>query len=276
MTNEIALPGNQRTGSQGTVIEQTRAAAEVAAAVAVARQFPRDPNTAVAAMRELCGRLSVAQRAFYEVPNRGAGMSVHIARELALIWRNIDHGVRELARDDLAGESEMSVWALDIENNVRSTRSFIQPHQKSLKGGKRQKLEDLNDIYLNNQNTGARAVREALFTVIPGWFLADAEAMLKQTLLHGDGVPIEERRTSAVEKFANIDIDQDRMEKRIGKPLEKWAPQDLATLARIYTSITIDGIKAAEFFPEQAVQVTVAQPTLDTADPTYEAPEADR
>lgn len=269
---DIALPNQPtRPASQGALVEQTRAAAEVAAAVSVARNFPRSQEEAVNAMRQLCSRLTVAQRAFYEVPNRGAGMSVHIARELALIWRNIDHGVRELSRDETTGESEMSVWAWDQENNVRSTRSFIQPHAR-MKGGRRQKLEDLGDIYLANQNTGARAVREAIFTVIPGWFLADAEAILKRTLEHGDGQPIEERRASAVEKFASIEINQDRMEKRVNKPLEKWTPQDLATLVRIYTSITIDGIRAAEFFPEQAVQVELlVAPVLDEAHPDFVA-----
>ena len=268
-SSAVALPAQpQKPASQGSAVEQTRAAAEVAAAVSVARNFPRSEAMAVDAMKELCSRISVAEKAFYEVPNRGAGMSVHIARELALIWGNIDHGVRELARDDVSGESEMSVWAWDQQNNVRSTRSFIQPHAR-MKGGKRQKLEDLGDIYLANQNTGARAVREAIFTVLPGWFIADAETILKATLKNGGGVPIEERRQTVIEKFAEVKIDQKRIEGKLGKPLAQWAASDLATLARIYSSITIDGIKADEFFPEAAVQVPAKE--IDPAHPDFKA-----
>lgn len=255
--NEIALPNQNRPASQGTVVEQTRAAAEVAAAVNVARNFPRSPETATAAMQELCGRLAVAQKAFYEVPNRGAGMSVHIARELARIWGNLDYGARELGRDDFGGQSEMQVWAWDQEQNVRSTRSFIQPHAKSTRQG-RKDLTDLNDIYLNNQNTAARAVRECIFTVLPGWFIADAETALRATLQRGDGKPLPERVASAIGLFADLNIGQTQLEKRTGKPSAKWQPNDLATLVRIYTTITQDGIPASEFFPEEAVVVTPA------------------
>jgi hypothetical protein len=254
---EIALPSQPRPASQGTVIEQTRAAAEVAAAVSVARNFPRSPEVATTAMRELCSRLAVAQRAFYEVPNRGGGMSIHIAKELALIWGNNDSGVRELGRDDRAGVSEMSVWAWDQETNVRSTRSFIQPHAKSTKQG-RKNLTDLNDIYLNNQNTGARAVRECIFAILPGWFVAEARTILQKTLEHGDGKPIAERQKDAVGVFFSLNVTQPQLENRIGKTAEKWTAADLATLTRIYSSITIDGISAAEFFPEQAVQIPAA------------------
>lgn len=252
---DIALPNQPQATSQGTAVEQTRAAAEVAAAVSVARNFPRSPTDATEAMKDLCTRLTVAQKAFYEVPNRGAGMSVHIARELARIWGNLDYGVRELRRDDREGVSEMTVWAWDQETNVRSTRSFIQPHAKSLKGGGRKALTDINDVYLNNQNTGARAVRECIFTVLPGWFISDAETMLRKTLERGDGKPLTERIGDALELFGSVSVTPAQLEARTGKHPTKWSASDLAGLARIYATITQDGIPASEFFPETAVQI---------------------
>jgi len=251
---EIVLPGGTKPASQGTLVEQARAVAEVAAAVRVALDFPRDESKAADRMTALCGRLSVAQRAFYEVPNRGAGMSIHIARELARIWGNVDYGVRELRRDDVEGVSEMQVWAWDQEQNVRTTRSFIQPHQR-MKGGKRQALTDLGDIYLANQNTGARAVRECIFAMLPGWFVSEAEEILRGTLEHGEGQPIEERATAAVGAFGKLGITQKMLESRIGSVLTKWSPADVADLSRVYASITQDGIPAADFFPEQPVTI---------------------
>lgn len=250
---EITLPG--RPASQGAVVEQSRAVAEVAAAVSTARQFPRNTTWAVEQMKELCSRLAVANRAFYAVPNRGEGLSVHIARELARIFGNLDYGVRELARDDDKGESEMQAWSWDIETNVRSTRSFIVPHAKSTKAG-RKALVDLNDIYLNNQNVAARAVRECIFSVLPGWFLADAEALLKQTLERGDGKPIEQRRNDAIDVFANLKVTEKQLVAKLGKSVGQWGPRDIAELTRAYTSITQDGIPASEFFPEVAIEVT--------------------
>ena len=116
--------------TQATAIEQARAVAEVQAAVTVAQAIPRDVSRAVGEMRDACGRKALADRAFYSVPNRGNGPTVHLARELARIWGNLDYAVRELRRDDEAGESEVLATAWDQQTNVRSSRSFIAPHEK--------------------------------------------------------------------------------------------------------------------------------------------------
>ncbi|ANJ26789.1 hypothetical protein [Agromyces aureus] len=249
---DIVLPN--AAASQGTAVEQARAVAEVAAAVRVAQDFPRNETTAREQMLATCSRTAVAERAFYEVPNRGAGLSVHAARELARIWGNVDYGVRELRRDDEAGVSEMQAWSWDQQTNVRSTRSFLVPHAR-MKGKARQTLTDLGDIYLNNQNTGARAVRECIFSVLPGWFLAEAEDRLKHTLRAGEGQSIEDRIATAISKFAEIDITQAQLEGRVGRPTANWQPKDLVTLTRIYSTISIDGISVAEFFPEQPLSL---------------------
>lgn len=245
--------------SQGTVVEQSRAIAEVAAAVQVAQQFPRDERAAERAMVDLCSRLPIAEQAFYQVPNRGSGMSIHIARELARIWGNVDYGVRELRRDDEQGVSEMTVWAWDQQKNARATRSFIQPHAR-MKDGRRQALTDLSDIYLSNQNIGARAVRECIFQILPGWYVKEAESILSATLKNGGGKPIEERIAEAIERFDDIDIPLVKLERLRDRPSSEWEPKDVAALARVYTAITQDGIAPASFFPEEAVTVPGKKP----------------
>ncbi|GAB2519763.1 hypothetical protein [Paramicrobacterium agarici] len=250
--NDITLPN--QAASQGTVVEQSRAVAEVAAAIQVAQQFPRNAERSKAELERLASSTAVAERAFYEVPNRGAGLSVHIARELARIWGNIDYGVRELRRDDDQGISEMQAWAWDQETNVRSTRSFIQPHQR-MKAGRRQALTDLSDIYLNNQNTAARAVRECIFTVLPGYFIDEAESRLRERLRVGDGQPIEDRRAAAVRAFEEFGVTVKQLETKLKKQQGNWGPGELAALSRIRATITQDGIPVTEFFPEEVVNV---------------------
>ncbi|MDR7385239.1 hypothetical protein [Promicromonospora iranensis] len=256
----IALPGARQvapTGmatSQATVVEQSRAVAEVQAAVVVAQSNPRDVDRAIADMRDTCGRLPVANRAFYAVPNRGSGLSVHLMRELARIWGNTDHGVRELRRDDDAGVSEVQAWAWDQQTNTRSTRSFIQPHQR-MKGKERQNLVDLNDIYLTNQNTGARAVRECISSVLPDWFIAEAQAVCEATLQNGEGKSVEERSREAATAFANHGVTRAQLEDYVKAKYGKWTPAMLADLQRVYVSITQDGIAATEFFTAAPVRV---------------------
>ena len=64
------MPG--RVG-QGTAVEQSRAVAEVQAAVLIARQFPRNEAQAIARMRVACQQPELAQRAFFRFP-RGSSM----------------------------------------------------------------------------------------------------------------------------------------------------------------------------------------------------------
>lgn len=244
--------------SQATAIEQSRAVAEVQAAIIVAQQCPRDMNRAWAEMRAACGRLNLASRAFYSVPNRGNKPSVHLARELARIWGNLDYGVKELRRDDLVHESEIQTYAWDQQTNVRSTRSMVVPHAR-MKGGDRQPLTNLSDIYLNNQNVGARAVRECIFTVLPADFTFEAQELCRATIERGDGQPLDKRIADMVAAFAAYDIKAGQIETRLGRKRGHWTAADVADLGVVYSSIKRGEVQAAEEFPPE--RVTAAEIT---------------
>jgi hypothetical protein len=244
------------TISQATAVEQARAVAEVQAAVYVAQANPRDLERAYAEMRTACGRMALAQRAFYTVPKRGHDKSVHLARALIRIWGNSDFGVRELSRDDTAGRSEVLAYAWDQQLNSRASRSFQNPHAR-MKEGKRQPLTDLHDIYLSNQNIGARAVRECIFQILPDDFVEEAASLCRVTLEKGDGKPLADRIHDMVAAFDKLGVDVKRLEAKIGRKRGQWTGQDLADAAVAYTSITRDGIAADDLFPQQ--QVTAAE-----------------
>lgn len=253
---EQYMPSQPKRTTQTTMVEQSRAVAEVQAAVTVALQFPRDMQRAYAEMRAACGRLRLAERAFYDVPNRGRGPTVHLARELARIWGNLDYGVRELARDDEAAMSEVQAYAWDQQTNVRSSRTFQAPHAKMVGKGaakRRETLIDLDDIYRNNQNVGAKAVRETIMSILPRDFVEEAQDICHRTLKDGDGVPVEKRISDAVAAFAGIAVGVDRLEAKIGKPRGQWGAQQVADCAIWYTSITRDGIDASSLIPEVVV-----------------------
>ena len=254
-----------RPASQGTVIEQSRAVAEVAAAVRVAQDNPRDESRAYADMQRACQSLALASRAFYSVPNRGNGPSVHLARSLARIYRNLDYGVRELARDDVAGTSEIQAFAWDQENNVRSTRTFIVPHVRMVKK-QRSALTDVSDIYLNNQNIGARAVRECIFTVLPAEFVDDAQALCRDTLNNGGGVPLPKRITDMLGAFEAQGVVVDQLEEKIGRPRGKWTAQDVADMGILFGSMQNGEIGKDEAFPPKrvtAAEITGAPAPVD-------------
>jgi hypothetical protein len=256
-----AIPSTQHV-TQTTAVEQARAVAEVAAAVQVAQMNPRDMNRAWAEMEAACGRLGLAERAFYSVPNRGGQKpSVHLARELARIWGNLDYGVHELSRDDVRAMSEVRCYAWDQQTNVRSSRTLQVPHQRMVKidgVAQRKPLVDLGDVYLNNQNIGARAVRESIYTVLPADFVAKAQEICKATIRKGDGKPLPERIANMIAKFKELGVTVGAIETRVGRKRGQWTAADLAELAVVFGSIVQGDAVVEEEFPQRVTAAEIA------------------
>ncbi|WP_286212805.1 hypothetical protein [Mycolicibacterium mageritense] len=203
-------------------------------------------------MEYVCGRMTMAERAFYQVTNRGTGPSVHLMRELARIWGNVDYGVKELHRDDSQGISEVQAFSWDIQKNTRSSRTFIVPHQRMVKIDgvqQRKDLVDLTDIYLNNQNVGARAVRECIDTILPRWFVEKAQDICHETLRNGEGKPLRDRIEALISAFDGLGVTVKQLEARVGKDRGQWTPEDVAQLTVAGQSIKRGEARAADLFP---------------------------
>jgi len=246
---------------QGTAIEQSRAAAEVYASVLAAKQAPRDTTRASESMAQSCGMPQLAERAFFRF-NRGGGQvtgpTVHLARELARCWGNIQYGVAELRRDDDAGQSEMQAFAWDMESNARSSAVFIVPHKRDKKGGP-ESLTDMRDIYENNANNGARRVREAILAVLPLWFVEDAKDKCQKTLAEGGGKPLEQRKGDAIAAFGKLGVTKAQLEAHLGRRAAEWLDLDLASLTVIHKSISRGEVTVADEFPVAPVSAEEIQ-----------------
>lgn len=276
LTEHIARTTSPAT--QATQIEQARAVAEVQAAVTVAQACPRDMARAEGEMRDACGRSALANRAFFRVPNRGSGPSVHLMRELARIWGNVDYGVRELRRDDAGKTSEILAYAWDVQTNTRSTRTFVVPHQRMVTNkasGKSERVDlvDLGDVYLNNQNIGARAVRECINTVLPTWFTELAQDICHHTLREGDGKPLSQRIEEMVAAFTSQHgIKQSQIEKRLGVDRGKWDAGHVAQMTIIYQSLARGEIEVGDEFPDATVAFGAVTAASFPAPPPVPAP----
>ena len=249
-----AVQGPDRVG-QSTAVEQSRAVAEVQAAIYVARQFPRDVGRSRSAMQAACGSLALANKAFYEFPRAGGkvtGSTIHLAKTLAQAWGNIQYGVSEMRRDDQYRQSEMQAWAWDVEANTRHVLTFVVPHAK-FAGGKVQALIDLRDIYENNANNGARRLREAIFAVIPDFFIDEAEDLCRETLNKGDGKPIEDRIAGAIGVFKSFGVTEEQLEQKLGRKKQQWTGADIAQLLITHKSIDRREITVAEAFPQARI-----------------------
>jgi hypothetical protein len=251
------IPGN----SEATNIEQSRAIAEVQAMVLVAQRAPRDEARAMGAALQSCGQLDVAKRAFFSFSRGGGnvnGPSIHLATELARCWGNIDYGIMELARDDAKGHTEMLAFAWDLETNTKSRQTFIVPHARDTKGGKKP-LTDMRDIYENNANNGARRLRECIFRVLPAYLRSAAEDECRKALERGEGdEPLPARIAKAISAMSKLGVSIERIEAQYGASA-KWTPVELANLQIAYRSIRNNETSADEAFPRIGTQEVADQ-----------------
>jgi hypothetical protein len=263
-------PAPSRLG-QATAVEQSRAVAEVEAAIVVAMRHPRNVPAAIEAMRETCRRKELADRAFFRYSRGGSpvtGATVHLARELARVWGNIQYGLSELRRDDDYGQSEMLAYAWDVQTNARCSSVIINPH-KGYTGGR--ELTELRDIYENNANVGARRVREAIFAVLPAWFTEEAKDICAKTIADGGGVPLPQRIANAIGVFGNLGITVPQLEAKVGTPSAKWTDQDVAHLRVIRQSLLRGEISKDDEFPAAADRVTADEITGNGQQPAPES-----
>jgi len=231
-------------------IESARAIQEVQAAMTIAKRFPRDQNEAHTRIMKACERYSLADKATYAYP-RGdktvKGGSIRLAEVIAQNWGNLAFGIRELSQT--FGRSEAEAFAWDMETNTRQTKIFQVPHIRYSKEKGNVKLTDPRDIYENVANLGARRMRACIFGVIPGDIVEDALAQCENTVREGNKKkPIKDRIRYMLKSFADIGINQEMIEKRLGHSVDVIIDDELIELNNIGRSI-LDGMtKRNEWF----------------------------
>ncbi len=241
---------------QGTAVEQSRAVAEVQAAVMVAQQLPRVQATAMGRMKESCQNPALAKRAFYAFPRGGqtvSGPTIRLAKELARCWGNVHYGLSELRRDDEFGQSEMQAWAWDLESNQRVSTTFIVQHVRTARGKGTERLTDARDVYEKNANEGNRRMREMIFSVLPDWYVEEAQDICQATLKHGGGIPLAQRTAQALEAYQARGITRDQLEQKRARSVAQWTDMDLAQLEILYQSLERGELTVVEAFPPARV-----------------------
>lgn len=239
-------------GSEATKVEQTRAGVEVIASMQAARAFPRDPAVVWREMEQACAGRALAARAFYAYRQGGAnveGPTVTLARELARIYRNVDYGTQELARNTVLRQSEVRAAARDLETNTYAHRTVIVPWSRYKGSGD---LDKVWEIDQNNNSVAGRALREMILAVLPEEFVARAKELCAQTNDTGDAdVSLDTRRQQAVTEFgkARPPITQAQLEEHLGRPLAQWSGADCARLETLFGSLKRREIAREDVFP---------------------------
>lgn len=223
-------------------VEETRAIAEVKAAVFLARQFPRDEAIALQKIVADCGDLELASKAMYTYGRGGTeitGPSIRLAEAVARRWGNLQMGVREIERRSAASQAEAYCW--DLEANVRDARSFEVPHVISRKDGTRRLLTDERDIYERVANDGARRKRASILAIVPKRVVDAAVEQCKKTLVTKDPVTPEKLKKMTDAFAVEFKITKEMIEKRFQRKLDAITSAQFIMLRGIYQALK-DGV----------------------------------
>lgn len=245
--NDIQVaPAAMQASTSLAQIEQSRAVAEVQAAMVLARANPRDEQNAEYRIMQSCKRKTLAECAGYSFRRGGdivTGPSIRLAEEIARHWGNMQYGFREIGRSEES--SEVEAFAHDLETNVRVTRQFQVRHWRDTKSGGK-KITEERDKYELVANQAQRRVRACLLELVPGDIVEAAEEACKATLMGGIK-DIQAKVKEIVASFAPMGVTGEMIEGYLQRKLASIVPADIVTLQRIYRSIR-DGIAVVDEF----------------------------
>ena len=246
MANELEPTKKEPNISTGVIaIEQERAIAEAKGKIMLAKMFPRDLYAARAELMEACNSPAFAEKAFYSVPNRGAGPSIRFAEEVARVYGNFDYGYQELSTSK--EKTEIEVYAWDVEKNNRLTKRLTVNHVLDTKFGPKV-ITSQTDIHNCVANVAAKQMRGRILAALPKWLVAEAEERCKATLAGNGGESISAQVRKMSDAFSSkYGITVLMIEEYIKSPLSSCTVEDLANLRGVYNALK-EGAKVADYF----------------------------
>lgn len=250
------IPTHQNAVAEAS---SAREVAEVQAAMAIAKRFPRDPREAMDRILNACTRPTLAEKALYTYSRGGTeitGPSIRLAEAMAQAWGNMQIGVRELSQE--AGVSTVEAFAWDIETNTRMNKVFQVSHIRHTKNGAKA-LTDPRDIYENVANNGARRLRACILGVIPGDVTEAAVQQCEETATVSADVSPEGIKVMLA-AFAEFGVTKDQIETKIQSHIESIRPAQKVNLKKIYNSLR-DGMSKPEDWFEPSKSAEPPPPT---------------
>lgn len=236
----------ETTTTNSTELQTSRSQAEaqhtIQAAMIIAQQMPRDEQRALAALTMSCNRPSFAEKAEYSFPRGGGrvtGPSVHMAREIARVWGNIQYGFNIVNDDDDSRTIQAYAWDLQTNTKVFSADAFKKRIQRKDKktGSTKWVRPDERDLRELTNRRAAICVRNCILQLAPADLVEDAVERARKTALMGVSDNIDNVRKGIISGFASLNIEPDEVEEYMGAKLKHLTPDQLSDLRKIYQSI---------------------------------------
>jgi len=270
----MAPVGGALDSTAGNAAVISRAAAEVQAAVIMAKAHPRDLDDVMQEIGVMCSYRELAEVADYAFSRGGsviAGPSIRLVESVAQAWGNVQFGWRVVevrpakkakpSKPDDAAVSVVEAYAWDMQKNTRMPMQFEVPHWRSTRSGG-YSLDDPRDVYELCSNMASRRVRACIERVIPKWVVDRAQRLCAETLQNKDAENIAAARAKLLRAFGPFGVEEpDILTFCKVKALDDVDNEHMAQLRGVYNSIKAGGQKAGDFFPRLAVPERDEGPT---------------
>lgn len=271
-TTQTDIMGEQPRHESGNALaanSEARAIASVKAQVLMAKQFPRDPASAMSRILEECKRPTLVEHALYSFP-RGkemvSGPSIRLAEVMARNFGNMTFGYEVLERRlshgktiSGAGSSIIRAYAWDLETNLLIERQFEVKHWRSTRNGGYTITED-RDIFELEANMASRRIRACILQMIPGDVTDAAVAACKFTASSGiiEMMAKPESRTKLVNQmlriYGKMGVTQDDLEGFLHANVDSWSADHMLRLKEVKTSLEDGNTTLGDHFPRLAVE----------------------
>lgn len=241
--------------------------AEIQGQMTIAQNFPRDEQKCAEAIRVACSRATLAEVATFEYKRGGqkiTGETIHLAKAMAALWKNITYSWVELERipgdATTPGVSTVRTWALDLQNNVSQAITVKIPHSRAKSNGTVDILRSERDIYEHIANHAARRMRSCILALIPQDVRDMAVAQVDETMrLNYSTKPDEIKKL--LDAFEAFGVCQAQIEKYIQRKITTIEPAQVANLRRIYLSLR-SGYEPKTWFDMEVAEQTSATDDL--------------
>jgi hypothetical protein len=228
----------------------------------VAMQHPRsEEKILLSSLHELDLYPSMAEAALYMKPvgtsretgkmTYAEGLSVRAAESLANRWSNSSFGC-EIVGEDAETVSLAAVF-LDYEQNTRHVVMARVAKSYKAKDGKLVRL-DPGRLELAVKAEQSKVLREVILRSLPAGLKKEYENKVRKILRGGK---VENRKTAIIERFKEVGISLEVLERRRGKVLKEWSHDDIIELLGIANAIR-DGELSKESAFDTAQQASEA------------------
>lgn len=246
---EAPAAGAGELARAGVAAEAT---ARIQACVMMAKRFPRDEDNAYGLMIKACGRPTFQEKCRYVFPrgrkqlpsgewvdNLVEGPSVHLAREFARVWGNVQYGFHVVFDDGERMQLRGYAWdtqTLAYSEQDAAFRKLIFRKGKRGEPGKWIVPDEREMRELVNKH-GAIAERNCLLKLLPPDMVEDVLRKAAANQEAGITNELDKQKKEIVSAFAEWGVPAADLVHVIGHPWNEVNARDVVQLRGIYASI---------------------------------------